>query len=475
MKRPLLWGLSAAVVLAIVVNQAHPAHSTLLETRPLALEASDRLLILAPHPDDEVIGCAGVIQKAVAMGLPVKIVFFTYGDSNEWSFLLYRKHPVLIPGSVRRMGLIRHDEALQAAKILGIPPGELTFLGYPDFGTLSIWDEHWGNQPAYRSIMTRVSSVPYESAFRPQAPYKGEEILQDLETIIRDFRPTKIFVAHPADYMPDHRALYLFTQVALWDLESQMQPQLFPYLVHHGRWPRPKGFHPDQDLEPPAPLVQEVSWYQDTLTKAEIDRKREALRAHQTQYFYSARYLLSFVKPNELFGDFPAILLMPSSVYAPFASEGESQLINSGEELTEKEKAAIVGLEARSIRLEHGKLILSLAFSRPLATTVKASLFLFGYRSDKPFAQMPKIHIRFSGITHAVYDQKRRLARQSIEVDRSLNQITFSVPLKLLGNPERLLISARTYLEAVPLDWVSWRVVILPKNPDGGTSVKSAY
>ena len=32
----------------------------------ITLEASDRLLILAPHPDDETIATGGVIQKAVA-------------------------------------------------------------------------------------------------------------------------------------------------------------------------------------------------------------------------------------------------------------------------------------------------------------------------------------------------------------------------------------------------------------------------
>ena len=127
---------------------------------------TDRILVLAPHPDDEVLGAAGVIQQAVAMKVPIKVVFLTYGDSNQWSFLLYRKHPVVWPGAVENMGLVRHDEAINASRILGVERKNLIFLGYPDFGTLNIWYYHWNQRPAYRSLMTRVTAVPYKGAYR---------------------------------------------------------------------------------------------------------------------------------------------------------------------------------------------------------------------------------------------------------------------------------------------------------------------
>jgi len=108
------------------------------------LSAQDRILILAPHPDDEVLGCGGIIQKAMGLKIPVRIVFLTYGDNNQWSFLLYRKHPVIMPKSVRSMGQVRHTEALAADKILGVTPEQLIFLGYPDFRTLKMWYAGWG-------------------------------------------------------------------------------------------------------------------------------------------------------------------------------------------------------------------------------------------------------------------------------------------------------------------------------------------
>src|SRR5207247_1216489 len=134
------------------------------------LGRGDRVFGVPPHPDDEALACGGLIQRARKMRLPVRVVFLTYGDSNEWSFAVYRKHPVVVPRAVRAMGLVRHDEAVAADRILGLDPAGLTFLGYPDFGTFEIWTEHWGEKPPLRSKLTRVTAVPYPSAFRPGAP-----------------------------------------------------------------------------------------------------------------------------------------------------------------------------------------------------------------------------------------------------------------------------------------------------------------
>src|SRR6185436_12988953 len=172
----------------------------------VSIAPDDRILILAPHPDDEVLCCGGLIQQAVRMGVPVRVAFFTYGDNNQWSFLMYRKRPVLLPSSVQRMGLLRHDEAIAAGKILGLKPSQLTFLGYPDFGTLRIWTAHWGAALPLRSMLTHVTAVPYANARRPGAAYKGEEMLKDVTDVLRDVRPTKVFVSHPGDHMPDHAA-----------------------------------------------------------------------------------------------------------------------------------------------------------------------------------------------------------------------------------------------------------------------------
>ena len=58
-------------------------------------QKEDRVLVLAPHPDDETIGCAGVIMHALKSGAKVKVVYLTNGDNNVFSILL--SNPLLIP------------------------------------------------------------------------------------------------------------------------------------------------------------------------------------------------------------------------------------------------------------------------------------------------------------------------------------------------------------------------------------------
>src|SRR6185312_5025656 len=162
------------------------------------LREGDRILVLAPHPDDEVLGAAGVLRETVRRGLPTRVVFLTYGDSNEWSFLAYRKRPVFLPRSVLAMGTLRRQEGLAAAAVLGVPAGNLSFLGYPDCGTLALWRDRWGTRPPGRGRLTRATAVPYSTAYRPGAPFKGEEILADLETTIRITRPCICSPASPS-------------------------------------------------------------------------------------------------------------------------------------------------------------------------------------------------------------------------------------------------------------------------------------
>src|SRR3954453_16957003 len=262
--------LTSALLLAGCRTLVPPSQAPAPAAGPVALQDGDRILVLVPHPDDEVLGAGGVLREAVRRGLPVRVVFLTNGDSNEWSFLAYRKRPVLMPGGALAMGAIRHQEARAAAAALGGPAADLTFLGYPDYGTLDIWRSHWALSPPDRGRLTRARAVPYPTAFRPGAPYKGEEILADLETILRDFKPTRIFVSHPADHHPDHAALYLFTRVALWDLQGEVSATVHPFLVHYPGWPGIKG----KELAPPDRLLAGFHWQSRDLDPEAVTAKR---------------------------------------------------------------------------------------------------------------------------------------------------------------------------------------------------------
>jgi LmbE family N-acetylglucosaminyl deacetylase len=418
----------------------------------LTLADQDRVLVLAPHPDDEVLGCGGVIQQALAKRLPVRVVFLTYGDHNEWSFLVYRKHPVVAPGALRRLGLVRHDEAQAAGEVLGLAKNQLTFLGYPDLGTLPIWTSHWNQDAPFRSLLTDAARVPYTNAFRPEAPYRGEEILRDLESIIRDFRPTKIFVSHPMDHHPDHRAFYLFATVALWDLQNELKPDLLPYLIHYKNWPQPKGMHAALALEPPASLREHVLWKREELAPDIVECNRLALRQHRTQYEYSAQRLLALLRANELFGDFPPVRLRVDP--ATFGAIQEPPA-----ELTDQERTTLLAVEECHAALEKGQLSLTITHSRPINEAAELSVFVFGYRADRAFGEMPKLHVKVSASDHKVCDRSRRLARERVAIQRGSVRTSVRIPLELIGNPDRILATARTHVGDLPVDWTAWRIL----------------
>jgi LmbE family N-acetylglucosaminyl deacetylase len=430
----------------------------------IRLEERDRILVLAPHPDDEVLGSGGVLQKAVAMKLPLKVVFFTYGDNNQWSFLVYRKHPVFMPKAVQGMGEVRRQEAFAAAKVLGVSKEQMVFLGYPDYRTLDIWYAHWGRQPPAKGMLSQVTSVPYPDAFRPKAPYKGEEIVRDLKSILREFRPTKIFLSHPADHNPDHRSLYLFTRIALWELDGRIKPVLYPYLIHFKHWPDPKGFRPDEALKPPPLLETAVAWKTAPLTPEEVAKKKEAIKSHRSQYISSPQYLLSFDHSNELFGDFPVINLRERDSGWSLSRHGRAYLSELPEQLIDEERIDFVGIEEEFLSLQDHALVFTLRLSRPVGNKVTVSLFVFGYSQERAFQDMPKLRVVLKKSYYQIFDQGNLLRSNDLTVERTPKEITIRIPLGALKDPQRILTSARTYRGLVPLDWVEWRILKV----DGG-------
>jgi LmbE family N-acetylglucosaminyl deacetylase len=463
-RRALLLAGAIAPAVALLFVTASPAPASRdglarVEGLPwprVTLNATDRLLILAPHPDDEVLGCGGVIQQGVAMGLPIRIVFLTYGDFYEWSFIRYEKRPVLTSRGVKGMGEIRHGEALAADAMLGAPAVDLAFLGYPDFGTLKMWDSAWDGAPPVRGLLSRATAVPYRDAFRPGAPYRGDEVLKDLTTILREFRPTKVFVSHPADHHPDHKAFYLFARVALFDVAPEVTARVYPYLVHYTKWPEPFGRHPDEPLEPPAFLKDRIPWEVVVLDGPQVRLKGEALKKHKTQYETAPAFLDSFVRQNELFGDFPLMELSGQAVPPPTRVSRESEGLTPG---THEEPAYLVGAVAWTAQIEGERLVFSLRLSRPLAREVGCSLYLFGYRGDTPFPEMPKLHLKLGELTHKAFDAGREVASREIQVHRRGRDIQILVPLAMLRQPQKIFVTAQMYEGPVPLDWTSWRIL----------------
>jgi hypothetical protein len=103
--------------------------------------------------------------------------------------------------------------------------------------------------------------------------------------------------------------------------------------------------------------------------------------------------------------------------------------------------------------------VFSLRLSRPLAREVGCSLYLFGYRGDTPFPQMPKLHLKLGELTHKAFDAGREVASREIQVHRRGRDIQILVPLAMLRQPQKIFVTAQMYEGPVPLDWTSWRIL----------------
>ena len=132
-----------------------------LYAKKLPLNA-DRYLVIAPHPDDEVFGCAGIIHRLSQLGKKVHVVILTQGEA------VHDEPKIDIQTLVAR----RRELALDAAKIMGLLPEQYSFFD-------------WGDDKV------REDNI-------------HESKVKELVTIIDAIKPEVIFTPHLADVHLDH-------------------------------------------------------------------------------------------------------------------------------------------------------------------------------------------------------------------------------------------------------------------------------
>jgi len=129
------------------------SESVLIPYAPGRLTGSP-MLVLAPHPDDEIFGCGGALAQAAGAGVEIRVIIVTDGGAQG------------DPG-------VRRSESRRAARKLGIPEPEM--LNIPD-----------------RSL------EPSDAA-----------LIEKLRKEILDISPELVLTPSPAEIHPDHRALAL--------------------------------------------------------------------------------------------------------------------------------------------------------------------------------------------------------------------------------------------------------------------------
>ena len=295
----LRWPLALAVTLGAASNAGARALVPLPEMAPPG--AADRILVVAPHPDDETLCCAGYLQRAVAAGAAVAVVWVTAGDSFEIDAIIAERTLRPKGRGLEKLGARRIAEAQSAADLLGVPRSNQFILGYPDRGlTMLLADD---GKSVHRSTYTGVSAVPYPEALSNGAAYTGNNLRHDLASVIRTFSPTVVLVAAPQDLHADHRASGELARELL--AGTAPKAKLYYWIVHAGlKWPWPHGLHRQHALRPPAHAAQ-LGWQQLPLDDAAQLRKLQALRQHRSQREVIGWFLNSFVRSNELYAPAP--------------------------------------------------------------------------------------------------------------------------------------------------------------------------
>ena len=282
-----------------------------------------RLLVFAPHPDDETLGAAGLMRQARLQGDDVRVVILTNGDGFRISAAQEFHELAVSPKDFVRYGYLRQTEARTALSVLGIPAASVHFLGYPDRGLMPMWINHWAAASPTASAYTLADHSPYSDAATPNAPYCGAALLTDIKQQMIAEQPTDIYVTHPSDDHPDHAAASIFVRTAFEQLQASGLPwartaHLHYYLVHRGDWPTPQGLHENAALLPPGPMMSlDTHWTALPLTLRDTQKKYTAIKRYKSQVEMSSRFLYSFARQNELFGTLGTGSQAPALVQIP--------------------------------------------------------------------------------------------------------------------------------------------------------------
>lgn len=256
----------------------------------------DRVLVVSPHPDDETLCCSGHIARALEAGASVHVVWVTNGDGFEFDAIyldrrLHPGHPLLEDLGRRRM-----QEARNAARILGVPQNNLTFLGYPDGGLLHLFTANYATP--YTSKYTGANRVPYAGTLRPGSAYTGENLARDLEAVVSRVRPTVVLAPVPEDAHPDHQTVsYLITRL----MAARGELSRVRYWIVHGglEWPLPKGWHTSLPLILPE-RAHNLPWRRLELSERELDLKIRTIRSYRSQIDVLGRFMEAFARRTEL-------------------------------------------------------------------------------------------------------------------------------------------------------------------------------
>jgi LmbE family N-acetylglucosaminyl deacetylase len=193
-----------------------------------------RILVIAPHPDDEVLGCGGTIARYAAAGDCVNLCIVT------------RAHSLGAPESEMEQ---RREEVHRASEVLGIT--EVRFLDLPT---------------------VKLDTIPLK------------ELIGSIGKVIDDLAPEVLYVPHRGDVNTDHQVIFRAAMVAARPKPSSALRRILCYeTLSQTEWAAPfaeNAFIPNVFVDISKTLetkLQAMSAYQLELQKYPHPRSREAI------------------------------------------------------------------------------------------------------------------------------------------------------------------------------------------------------
>ncbi|MGH8124413.1 MAG: PIG-L deacetylase family protein [Rhodanobacteraceae bacterium] len=227
--------------------------SDLLNPDALLKRPGASLMVLAPHPDDESLAAGGLIQRALAYGARVSVVFVSDGENNPWPQRVLERRLWIGARQRASWGGRRRAEAAAALHVLGVDPANVHRLGWPDGGIT------W-------MLLSETAAM-----------------LKSMRGLVECARPTLLVLPDLVDRHPDHSAMHVLMELLFRSEPRLPRPDCLGYLLHgrsHPGLPRRAVF---------------------SLGTDELLRKRNAIRAHASQIALSRRRLLRCAETTESF------------------------------------------------------------------------------------------------------------------------------------------------------------------------------
>jgi LmbE family N-acetylglucosaminyl deacetylase len=148
------------------------------------------IVIVAPHQDDEALGCGGFLARHHGQQATVRIAYVTDGSHS------HDGHPTITPSV---LAATRNDEARRAMASLGVPSTHLTFLGVRD-GSLA-----------------------------HLAANEAAQLVGRMATLFNSVRPQEVFLPSRRDGSSEHDAAFLLVTRAL--TQAGLTPRLLEFPV----------------------------------------------------------------------------------------------------------------------------------------------------------------------------------------------------------------------------------------------------